>query len=149
VLDRFSNPHIMHSWINIAMQYSSKLSMRAIPVLLRFYGLNKDVPEYFSLGFAGYLLFMKPVKKEGDKCFGEHDGHLYLINDVQAAYYFELWQQEPVKIIVKKVLQNKSLWQADLSALIGFESSVAEKLGCLLKTGANQTLFRMLNGKFI
>ncbi|HYC29302.1 MAG TPA: tagaturonate reductase, partial [Chitinophagaceae bacterium] len=34
VLDRFRNPHIRHRWMNITMQYSSKMKLRNIPVLL-------------------------------------------------------------------------------------------------------------------
>ncbi|MDP4151544.1 MAG: tagaturonate reductase, partial [Bacteroidota bacterium] len=58
VLDRFRNPHIRHQWISITMQYSSKMKMRDIPVLLRHYQLNDQPPERFALGFAAYLLFM-------------------------------------------------------------------------------------------
>lgn len=35
VLDRFRNPHLQHRWLAITLQYTSKLAMRVVPVLLR------------------------------------------------------------------------------------------------------------------
>jgi tagaturonate reductase len=52
VLDRFRNPHIKHLWLSITMNYSSKMKMRCLPVLLRHYEKNETVPELFALGFA-------------------------------------------------------------------------------------------------
>ena len=45
VLDRFRNPHIRHQWINITMQYTSKMAMRNLPVLLKHYEQYKSSPE--------------------------------------------------------------------------------------------------------
>ncbi len=44
VLDRFRNPHIQHQWISITMQYSSKMKMRVIPVLLEHYRHQGEPP---------------------------------------------------------------------------------------------------------
>lgn len=145
VLDRFRNPHIQHQWLSITMQFSSKLSMRAIPVLLRYYELYKTVPEYFALGFAAYLLFMKPVKKEGNKYLGELNGQLYHINDDKAAYYSELWQPNSLEHIVSTVLENKELWGTNLLELDGLAASVNQKLNDLVAYGAMQTLAKTIN----
>ncbi len=145
VLERFSNPHIQHKWLSITMQYSSKLAMRAIPVLLHYNKLYKAVPEYFALGFAAYLLFMKPVKKEGDKFFGEVNGQLYHINDDKASYYFELWQHNSIENIIRTALQNEKLWNADLLQIDGFAASVNQKLNDLITYGAMQTLSKIIN----
>lgn len=146
VLERFRNPHLQHQWLSITLQYTSKLSMRAIPVLLRYYELYKSVPDYFALGFAAYLLFMKPIKKEGDKYLGELNGQLYHINDDKAAYYFELWQHDSIEYIIKSVLQNKELWGTDLMQLDGFAASVTQKINDLMTYGAMQTLAKNING---
>jgi tagaturonate reductase len=144
VLDRFRNPYIQHQWLSITMQFSSKLTMRAVPVLLHYYKLHKTVPEYFALGFAAYLLFMKAVKKIGDKYFGEVTGQLYHINDDKAAYYFELWQHDSIETIVSTVFKNEKLWNADLSQIDGFTVSVNQKLNDLKTYGGMQTLERFL-----
>ena len=69
VLDRFRNPWLQHQWLSITMQYSSKLAMRVLPVLKKYYELFQKPPELISMGFAAYLLFMRPVKKEEDKYY--------------------------------------------------------------------------------
>jgi tagaturonate reductase len=42
VLDRFRNPNIEHQWISISAQYSSKIKMRVLPLLLNHY--KKRIP---------------------------------------------------------------------------------------------------------
>ena len=81
VLDRFRNPYLQHQWLSITMQYSSKLAMRVLPVLNRYYELFKKPPELISMGFAAYIFFMRPVKKESGKYYGILDNQYYLIND--------------------------------------------------------------------
>ncbi|MFN2440429.1 MAG: tagaturonate reductase, partial [Chitinophagaceae bacterium] len=71
VLERFRNQYIKHLWINITVQYSLKMKMRCIPVLLKHYQNNDTVPEAFVLGFAAYLFFMKPVIQKDGKYYGE------------------------------------------------------------------------------
>ncbi len=36
VLDRFRNPFLDHQWISISLQYTSKMAMRTIPVLIQY-----------------------------------------------------------------------------------------------------------------
>ncbi|HYE55762.1 MAG TPA: tagaturonate reductase, partial [Chitinophagaceae bacterium] len=64
VLDRFRNPHIRHNWLSITMNYSAKMKMRNIPMLVHHYTTSDMPPGLFSLGFAAYILFMRGVKKE-------------------------------------------------------------------------------------
>ena len=45
VLDRFANPSIEHHWINITMQYTSKMKMRNIPVITTYAQRHKSVPR--------------------------------------------------------------------------------------------------------
>jgi len=140
VLDRFRNPHIQHQWISITMQYTSKMRMRNIPVLLQHYQQHNTVPELFALGFAAYLLFMRAVKKEGETCFGENKGQYYPINDDKAGHFFELWRDHPADAVVGLVLKDQSLWGADLSLLEGFEKAVRMKLVTLINSGAAMAL---------
>jgi tagaturonate reductase len=56
-LERFANPFIQHQWINITLQYTSKMKMRNVPILLNHYKKNASPPWHFTTGFAAYLLF--------------------------------------------------------------------------------------------
>ena len=135
VLDRFRNPSIEHHWINISLNYTSKLEMRIAQVLQRYAELYKTVPENMALGFAAYLVFMKAVKLEGDVYYGDFNGAYYPIKDPKAGYFFEQWKKFSVIQVVKNVLNNSSLWNADLSAIPGFTEKVTENVEDILQYG--------------
>lgn len=124
VLDRFRNPYINHQWINITLQYTSKIKMRVVPVLNRYYEKFNSVPQHIALGFAAYILFMKPVKKEESKFWGEFKDNFYRINDDHAPYFFDLWKHHTADEAINHILHNDSLWGMDLTAFRGFETAV-------------------------
>jgi tagaturonate reductase len=135
VLDRFRNPFLRHQWLNITMQYSSKMSQRVVPVLNRYYELYKKPPELIATGFAAFILFTRPVKKDLDKYYGILHNEYYLINDDRAAYFFSLWQKITVDELVHTLLANAELWQSDLGSLQGFGDLVTKKLKWMIKSG--------------
>ncbi len=133
VLDRFRNPYIKHQWISITMQYTSKMKMRVVPVLLKYFADHNAVPRHIALGFAAYLLFMKAVKKENDEYLGEWNGKSYPINDDKAGYFFEQWKKYEANELVQQVLGDAGLWGNDLSALPLFVQAVQTNLKALMK----------------
>lgn len=140
VLDRFANPNIEHHWINITMQYTSKMKMRNVPVILKYAERIKAVPENIALGFAAYLLFLKPVSKKQDKFYGEWQGKEYHIQDDFAAYFFEKWSKLNPAQLADEVLADTSLWGADLSAIPGFAQAVKNNIASLLEAGVAKTI---------
>jgi tagaturonate reductase len=135
VLDRFRNPHIKHQWISITMQYSSKMKMRCIPVLLEHYKNQESVPELIALGFAAYLYFTRPVRKSGDLYFGEFNGQAYPIQDDQAALFAKKWMGLSVPVFVQEVLSDSTFWGEDLQTLPGFQKSVVDHLNRIMNHG--------------
>jgi tagaturonate reductase len=140
VLDRFRNPKIRHQWIHITVQYTSKLKMRVVPLLLTHYEKNTAAPEFISLGFAAYILFTKPVREEGGKLYGSWQGKEYPINDDVASSFIKRWPNLAPAELVKEVLADVNLWDEDLSSLPGFYGSVLEKLNLIMDKGATQAL---------
>lgn len=140
VLDRFANPNIEHHWINITMQYTSKMKMRNVPVILTYAERIKTVPENIALGFAAYLLFLKPVNKKQDKYYGEWQGKEYLIQDDFAPYFFEKWSKLTPAQLADEVLADTSLWGTDLSAIPGFAQAVKDNMAALLENGVAKTI---------
>jgi tagaturonate reductase len=140
VLDRFRNPHIRHLWINITVQYSAKMKMRVLPVLLTHYKNYSFVPVRVAFGFAAWIVFMKVKEKRGEDFFGEWEGVPYLIKDDQAAYFYNEWQISGEKRIVSSVLSNQTFWGVDLTALTGFEHSVEANLQSILQSGVIHSL---------
>lgn len=143
VLDRFRNPSIEHHWINITLNFTQKLEMRVVQVLQRYAELYKSVPENFALGFAAYIVFMHPVKKEGDVYYGNANGKDYPIKDVKADWFYEQWNNFAPQQIVQNVLSNAALWNTDLSAIPGFAAAVTENVEDILANGMQAVLNKM------
>jgi tagaturonate reductase len=130
VLDRFRNPYIEHRWLSICTQYTAKLKLRVLPVLLAYYQRKAEVPVLISLGFAAHLLFMR--------------GNItYVISDEYANWYREQWQQYPPDIVVKNTLSNKSIWGHDLTGITGFAEMVTVMLKALEEKGVAAYLDRV------
>lgn len=128
VLDRFRNPFAAHRWIQITVQYTSKMRMRNVPTLLKHYERFGTVPAYFALGFAAYLRFMKAEEQTDGKFFGKLNGQSYPIQDGQAAFFYEQWQQLSAKELAPSILKNEALWGTDLTKLSGFSEQVTSFL---------------------
>lgn len=140
VLDRFRNPYLEHHWINITLQYTSKMKMRNIPILVRYYELYNDAPKNFAFGFAAYILFMKAVKVDNEKYFGEYNGNTYLINDDKAGYFYEVWNNNKANDVVTTILHNYELWGVDLSNYYNFTDAVKEHLKTMMDKGVAAAL---------
>lgn len=124
VLDRFRNPFLNHKLLDISVQYTTKMKMRNIPILLQYYKEFGKPPELFAMGFAAYLQFMKGEKEVNGTYYGESNGEYYPINCNFAPYFYEQWQN----FDLGKILANRSLWGEDLTQLEGFEEAVRKYL---------------------
>ena len=140
VLDRFRNPHIKHQWLGITVQYSSKMKLRCIPVLAQHYKNSQNPPELLALGFAAYIYFMKPVKKDDGKYYGEYNGTQYLIQDDQAEVFMQRWKGVAPADVVKKVLNDAEFWGEPLNTFPGFQNAVTEKLNLLMNSGVKEAV---------
>lgn len=147
VFERFCNPFIDHQWLSITVQCTSKMKMRNVPLLLQHYAHNKTVPVCMATGFAAYLLYMKVVKEEGKRYFGERKGVAYEIKDDSAAYFHTLWQQHEAVEVAQIAMQNVSLWEADLSLLPGFLSAVQQNLADFQQHGVYETVAALTAAK--
>ena len=126
VLDRFRNPFVEHRWMSITVQYSAKMRMRNIPVLLEHYRRYGTVPAHFALGFAAFLCFYRQPD--------------YPVQDDGAAYFIEKWQTLTPAGCTGTVLADAGLWGADLSLLPGFTAQVLKFVSAILKKGALEVL---------
>ena len=143
VLDRFRNPFLDHQWLSISVQYSSKMRMRNIPVLVRHYEKTNQVPEHMALGFAAYLLFMKGVPNANGQYHGISNASEYIIQDDHAQHIADKWQGNEENEIVDNLFSDKEFWGIDLSAFPGFAEEVKSNLRSLVRNGAMATLRRV------
>jgi tagaturonate reductase len=144
VLDRYRNPFIEHQWLSITLQYSSKMQMRNLPTLKNYVDRFKKIPLKMALGFAGYILFMRPVEFIDNKYYGEINGRQYFINDDKASYFYEIWKSGNINFVVNAVAENKMLWNEDLSLTEGFSEAVKNYLHLLIDFGAKKTIDQLI-----
>jgi tagaturonate reductase len=128
VLDRFRNPYIEHKWLSITLQYSSKMGMRNVAVIVNYFQRFGHVPEQMARGFAAHILFMNCSKADDGKYYGKWNGKTYPVNDDNASWYAGTWQEKDPDKVVLMVLSNKEIWGTDLSALEGFAGKISEYL---------------------
>lgn len=149
VADRFANPHIEHPWISISVQYSSKLRMRVLPLLNRYYEQFDTVPESIALGFAAYIRFMKIDREEAGNYQASYNGAAYLVKDDKAEQLREKWMNFPASQMAVAVLQDTSLWGEDLTRFPGFAEAVQEKLDDIMNKGMAACLLNTATKKIV
>ncbi len=140
VMDRFRNQSIEHHWINISLNFTAKLEMRTVKVLLHYYELYKTIPENIAMGFAAFIVFMKAEKKLEGVYYGNANKKDYPINDMNAEYFFEQWKHFSTKDVVKNVLGKVEFWNTDLTKLEGFANKVTENVENILQFGMLEVL---------
>ncbi len=143
VLDRYRNPFIEHQWLSITLQYTSKMAKRNVPLLKNYFERNGAVPEYMSLGLAGFLLFMKCERATDGKYYGTRNGEPYPVNDDQATYFSEKWSNNSIDQAVGSVFCDKELWGEDLSKFPGLVNAVTEKLVMLMNEGSEKMMQKL------
>lgn len=146
VLARFRNPQLKHAWSDIASNYSAKIKMCCIPVLMKHYEKNDAVPQAIALGFAAYIYFMKAITQKDGKYFGEFNGESYWIQDDQAEIFYKRWAEPGVASVVQAVLSD-AFWGADLLSLPEFKQSVIEKLNLIINSGMKEAIESILSKK--
>jgi tagaturonate reductase len=122
VLERYRNPYIAFDWLSICVQDTSKIRIRAVPVILQYYKRFGFVGEHIAMGMAAYILFMR-------------GGKGYVVEDDFAENLREKWQRYSGLALVKQVLADDCVWAADLSVLRGFAESVAFAMARLEEKG--------------
>lgn len=135
VIDRFSNPFIAHRWENIAAQFTSKMKMRNIPLLLQAQSKWGKVPRHMILGFSAYLLCLD-TNVDGEASFvPKHVPNSFRLTDAFAATMHQHWAIANRKEVLPAILGNLELWGYDLNQIPGFAAGVEETVELLLKKG--------------
>lgn len=145
--DRFRNPYLNHKWKSIAQNYSQKMKIRFLPLLIQYYKKIKGVPYLFAFGFASYIMYLRAVKNEGNRYYGQNEDSFYLIDDEKAGEHFQFWSCDLPEDVVKAVMQDNSFWDTDLLKFQGFYESVTHSLHLILKDGMKSALSQILTNK--
>ena len=109
VIDRFSNESIEHLWINISVQYTSKMQMRVVPLVEKYIQINGKAPLYMSFGYAAFVSFMKSEAHSDGKFYGKHNGDSYEIKDEKAAEMSAAWSSN--KTLIDSAIFNNQVFE--------------------------------------
>ena len=71
-LDRYRNPFLEHAWTSIALQYTSKMLLRNIPLIRVFTSRTGKCPRLMARGFGAYLVLMFNEDRLPCKLTDEH-----------------------------------------------------------------------------
>jgi tagaturonate reductase len=124
VIDRFRNNSIEHLWVNISMQYTMKMAMRCVPLLMKHYELKKPAPKLMLLGFAAYLLLLKTEENTNGGYQAVIGDKQIQLTDEKAPILFHHWQKETLKNCVSGILKEAQIWNNNLLQFPDFESDL-------------------------
>lgn len=110
VLDRFSNPFLEHKWASISAQFTLKMKIRCLPLIMSTVEKKGQLPVNMLIGFSAYLVQMgmissaNPTTSLGD------------------------------------VLGDVDTWGSDLSMLPGVSEMMADMVSSIINNGMMTTL---------
>lgn len=144
VLERFSNPYIVHLLLSISLNSVSKFKTRDLPSLLGYYEKKKELPTVLTFSLAALISFYNG-KLNADKTalVGSRNGEEYQIKDspeileVFDKLYSASYKCNGCKssAIVKEVLSKSEWWGQDLTKVPGLEDKVAGYLKQIYNDG--------------
>lgn len=129
VKDRFSNPYIKHSLLDISLNSCSKMNARCLPSLLEYVNRKHELPKRLAFALAAFILFYKGTMKAEGKALvyigTRQDGTEYQIKDDTAVInFFEKAWKTPDQV-VEMVLSCKDFWSGkDLTEVEGLSDLV-------------------------
>jgi len=137
VIDRFSNPFLEHQWQAITLNFTSKMQMRNMPLIRKYYSQKNEVPPLITLGMAAYIVFMNTTK-EGADYVAKVNGKTYPVQDEFAGILYQYWQNPETAI--DNILGDSRLWDKNLNDYPGFNAAIKNYVELLQNTGAKETL---------
>ena len=110
VLDRFANPFLEHKWVSIAAQFTLKMKIRCLPLIIATYEKKGQLPHKMLIGFSAYLVQMDLVNKD----------------DLASS--------------LRNVLSDTAIWELDLAAIPGFLDKVLDITASIQSNGILKTI---------
>ena len=113
VLDRFANPFLEHKWVSIATQFTLKMNIRCMPLIIATYEKTGQLPLKMLIGFSAYLVQMDLANSDG------------------------------LATSLTTVLSDKDTWGQDLTAIPGLLEKVLEITASIQSNGILPTIHQL------
>jgi tagaturonate reductase len=113
VLDRFANPFLEHKWVSISAQFTLKMNIRCLPLIIATYERTGQLPHKMLIGFSAYLVQMNLVNSDG------------------------------LATSLSNILSDTETWEQDLMAIPGFLDKVLEITASIQSKGILETIHQL------
>jgi tagaturonate reductase len=141
VLDRFANPYVRHSLIDITLHGTAKMRVRVVPSVMRYYEKTGRPPTSLAFAFAAYIMFMRGDAHARWKAVGIHPPDDVEGERVRCGCQATDWSSDVAVADLAVVLCNDiRLWRADLGVIPGFVDAVADHLLRIARSGISAAL---------
>jgi len=109
VLERFSNPFIIHQLESIALNSISKFKVRVLPSILSYLKKEGKAPKNLSFAMASLIYYYGK----------EISHHSFELNDEPSniEFFKKIWKTESTKRVTEKTLSKSSLWGQNLAKI--------------------------------
>lgn len=131
IMERFSNPHIRHELISIALNSVSKWQVRVLPTVRDYLRQHGSAPRHLAFSLAALLHFYHGTRQPDGSFQGLRGNGVYSIRDnleiisvIEAAWQASV---DPATV-AGSLLGNPGLWGEDLAVLGDLRSQVARAL---------------------
>ena len=124
VLERFSNPFIIHQLESISLNSISKFKVRVLPSLLSYLKKEGKVPKNLTFAMAALIYFYgKEVSK-----------HPYSIKDdsKNITFFNQIWKDNKIEKVVLETLSNTALWGQNLAQISPLKDSLTQALNTII-----------------
>ena len=120
VLERFSNPFIIHQLASISLNSISKFKVRVLPSLLNYNKKQNKIPKNITFAMAALLYFY-------GKEVSQHQ--VALKDDASIiAFFDQVWKDSSVGEVVDKTLSNTALWDQNLTEVPQLKETLTQAL---------------------
>ena len=123
VLERFSNPFIIHKLESISLNSISKFKVRVLPSLISYFRKQGKVPKNLTFSMAALIYFYgKEVSK-----------HPYPLKDDPEiiAFFNKIWSKRNIEKVALETLSNTNLWNKNLAEISPLKYSLTKALNAL------------------
>lgn len=139
VLDRFSNPFIDHKWESISAQFSSKMRMRNLPLMLKSVEVIGKLSVGMATGLAAFIICMNLKKENGHYMFNKGTTS-FPFTDGLAERFVDHWKNPDTKTVVLSIISDIEIWGEDWKNKEQITAQVTTKIDSILQHGIRSVL---------
>ena len=134
VFERFENPFIKHSVLDISLNSVSKWKARVLPSFKDYYEKNAIIPPALTLSFAALVKFY------------DTDGSYPVRDNPEVLQFINENRIKPVNEYVSAVMKDTDFWGEDLTLYKDFEKTVTDYVEKMNKLGAGAVAKEFVKG---